>query len=161
MKEINTKNNELYENNCYAFPKNYQARTKSAECNKSKEKIKKLKNKYFKLSKDILTIQYGLNGIKILKIQQNILIESKPIIEEAIKKTEYVKRYVVGTDDEAQFFIITSKIKSMLAENIKEQSLFEANLKNLLIKKEKTNISLKRTKKLLDLKIKQSIKLCN
>jgi hypothetical protein len=161
LKEINAKNNELYENNCYAFPKDYQARTKSAECNKSKEKIKKLKNQYFKLSKDILTIQYGLNGIKILKIQQKILIESKPIIEETIKKIEDVKRYVVGTEDETQFFIITSKVKAVLAQNIKEQSLFETNLKNLLIKKEKTNNILKRTKKLLDLKIKQTIKFCN
>jgi hypothetical protein len=161
LKEINAKNNELYKNNCYPFPKDYQARTKSAECNKSKEKIKKLKNQYFKLSKDILTIQYGFNGIKVLKIQQKILIESKPIIEEAIKKIEDVKKYVVGTEDEAQFFIITSEVKAVLAQNIKEQSLLEANLKNLLIKKEKTNNILKRTKKLLDLKIKQSIKLCN
>ena len=161
VKEINAKNNELYKNNCYPFPKDYQARTKIAECNKSEEKIKKLKNKYFKLSKDILTIQYGFNGIKILKIQQKNLIKLKPIIEEAIKKIEDVKRYVVGTEDETQFFIITSKVKAVLAQNIKEQSLFETNLKNLLIKKEKTNNILKRTKKLLDLKIKQSIKLCN
>jgi hypothetical protein len=39
--------------------------------------------------------------------------------------------------------------------------MIEANLKNLLIKKEKTNRILKRTKKLLDLKIKQTIKFCN
>jgi len=109
----------------------------------------------------MLDIKLGLNGIKFLKLNQKYLIETKPIIEEVIKKGEDIKRYVVGTEDEAQFFIITSKVKSMLAQNIKEQSLFEANLKNLLIKKEKTNVSLKRTKKLLDLKIKQSIKFCN
>jgi len=159
--EIKDKEQEIKDNNCGKELKYYQARIKSVECNKSKEIIRKLKNKYFKLSKDMLDIKLGLNGIKFLKLNQKYLIETKPIIEEVIKKGEDIKRYVVGTEDEAQFFIITSKVKSMLAQNIKEQSLFEANLKNLLIKKEKTNVSLKRTKKLLDLKIKQSIKFCN
>jgi hypothetical protein len=156
---------ELIEKGCIIPPallfEDYTKEIKSIECNKSKEKIKKLKKKYFKLFKDMFDIKFGLNGIKILKIKQKNLIESKPMIEEVIKKIEDVKRYVVGTEDEAQFFIITSKVKAVLAQNIKEQSLFEANLKNILIKKEKTNNILKRTKKLLDLKIKQSIKLCN
>jgi hypothetical protein len=134
---------------------------KSAKCNKSKEKIKKLKNQYFKLSKDILTIQYGITGIKFNKLQQKILIESKPIIEEAIKKIGDLKIYIIETDDEKAFYKIYSEIKAFLAGNIKKQTVLETNLKNLLIKKEKTNNILKRTKKLLYLKIKQSIKLCN
>ena len=83
------------------------------------------------------------------------------MIEDVIKKGEDVKRYVIETDDEKAFLALHSSNKAKLAQNIKEQSVTEANLKNLLIKKEKTNIVLKRTKKLLDLKIKQSIKLCN
>ena len=134
---------------------------KSAKCNKSKEKIKKLKNQYFKLSKDILTIQYGITGIKFNKLQQKILIESKPIIEEAIKKIGDLKIYIIETDDEKAFYKIYSEIKAFLAGNIKKQTVLETNLKNLLIKKEKTNTILKRTKKLLYLKIKQSVKLCN
>jgi hypothetical protein len=156
--------NKYIQDNCSKKYKDFIEKIsnlKSAKCNKSKEKIKKLKNQYFKLSKDILDIQYGIAGIKLNKLQQRNLKELKPMIEEAIKKIEDVKRYVIETDDEKAFFAIYSEIKVFLAENIKKQTVIEANLKNLLIKKEKTNNILKRTKKLLDLKIKQSIKLCN
>jgi hypothetical protein len=147
---------------CYEnFTKDNTKITNIEKCNKSKEKIKKLKNKYFKLSKDINDIKFGLNGIIFLKLNKKSLIKLKPMIEEVIKKGEDVKRYVIETDDEKAFLALHSSNKAKLAENIKEQSVTETNLKNLLIKKEKTNNILKRTKKLLDLKIKQSIKLCN
>jgi hypothetical protein len=156
--------NKYIQDNCSKKYKDFIENTshvKSKKCNKTKEKIKKLKNQYFKLSKDMLGIQYGISGIKFNKLQQKNLIESKPIIEEAIKKIGDLKRYVIGTEDEAQFFTIHSKVKSMLAQNIKEQSVVEDNLKNLLVKKEKTNKIIKTTKKVLNHKIKQSIKLCN
>ena len=154
---LNKRTIEFY---CKTF-KSYKAKIKSKECKKIKEKINKLKNQYFKLSKDMLGIQYGISGIKFNKLQQKILKKSKPMIEEAIKKIGDLKRHVVGTEDEAQFFTIQSEVKSMLAQNIKEQSVVEDNLKNLLVKKEKTNKIIKKTKKVLNHKIKQSIKLCN
>jgi hypothetical protein len=143
------------------FIKDHTKITNIEKCNKSKERIKKLKQIYFKLSKNIFDIKLGLNGIKFLKLKKKSLIRIKPLIEEVIKKGEDAKRYVIETDDEKAFLALHSSNKAKLAENIKEQSIIEANLKNLLIKKEKTNNILKRTKKLLDLKIKQSIKLCN
>ena len=158
---ITKANSDITSNGCLGplpFTKNEK---KLTECNKSEEKIKKLKNKYFKLSKDINDIKFGLNGIRFLKLNKKSLIKLKPMIEEVIKKGEDVKRYVIETDDEKAFLELHSSNKAKLAENIKEQSVTEANLKNLLIKKEKTNNILKRTKKLLDLKIKQTIKFCN
>ena len=159
--DISEINSEITQGGCYGplpFTKNEK---KLTECNKSEEKIKKLKNKYFKLSKDINDIKFGLNGIRVLKLNKKSLIKLEPMIEEVIKKGEDVKRYVIETDDEKAFLALHSSNKAILAKNINEQSVTEANLKNLLIKKEKTNIILKRTKKLLDLKIKQTIKFCN
>ena len=158
---ITKANSDITSNGCLGplpFTKNEK---KLTECNKSEKKIKKLKNKYFKLSKDINDIKFGLNGIRVLKLNKKSLIKLEPLIEEVIKKGEDVKRYVIETDDEKAFLELHSSNKAKLAENIKEQSVTEANLKNLLIKKEKTNMILKRTKKLLDLKIKQTIKFCN
>jgi hypothetical protein len=159
--EITDLNFKITQADCYGTLPFIKNNTKLTECNKSKERIEKLKNKYFKLSKDMLDIKFGLKGIKFLKLNKKYLIEIKLIIEELIKKGEDVKRYVIETDDEKAFLTLHSSNKAKLAQNIKEQSVTEANLKNLLIKKEKTNIILKRTKKLLDLKIKQTIKFCN
>jgi len=158
---ITKSNSDLTSNGCYGPIPFIKGDTNIIECNKSKERIKKLKQIYFKLSKDINDIKFGLNGIRVLKLNKKYLIKIKPLIEEVIKKGEDVKRYVIETDDEKAFLTLHSSNKAILAENINEQSIIETNLKNLLIKKEKTNIILKRTKKLLDLKIKQSIKFCN
>jgi len=154
-------NSDITSNGCYGPLPFIKGDTKLAECNKSKERIEKLKAKYFKSSKDINDIKFGLNGIRFLKINKKSLIKLKPMIEEVIEKGEDLKRYVIETDDEKAFLTLHSSNKVILAQNINEQSMIEANLKNLLIKKEKTNIVLKRTKKLLDLKIKQTIKFCN
>jgi hypothetical protein len=159
--DITEVNSEITSNGCYGPLPFIKGDTKLAECNKSKERIEKLKAKYFKSSKDINDIKFGLNGIRFLKINKKSLIKLKPMIEEVIEKGEDLKRYVIETDDEKAFLTLHSSNKVILAQNINEQSMIEANLKNLLIKKEKTNRILKRTKKLLDLKIKQTIKFCN